>query len=132
MVAEIDYRAKWLPRFLRKRRPFIMNICPCGPYTPTYGAYYHCEYVDDKYLSPYQTRAHWLSWLPRKSRACKFKFRPLGPITFTLLGLDYQKAHQGPMGYQCAVYGLCGYCSSVARGDRRRSLQETEETTKIK
>ena len=89
--------------------------------------------MDDKYLSPYQTRAHWLSWLLRKSRVCKFKFRALGPIT--PLGLDYQKAYQGPMGYQFAEYGSCAYCSSVARGDIRERLKEekekeTEEKTK--
>ena len=104
-----------------------MNIFLWGSYASTYGAYYHCECVDDKYLSPYQTRAHRLSWLPRKSRACKFAFRPHGPINFTLLGLDYQKAHQMPMGYQCADYDPCGYCSSVARGDRRERLKEEEE-----
>ena len=64
-----------------------------APGAPTYGAYYHCECVD-KYLSPYQSRAHWPSWLPRKSKACKFKFRRLEAITLTLFGLDYQKEEE--------------------------------------
>ena len=57
---------------------------------------------------------------------------PLGPITFTLLGIDYQNAHQGPMGYQCAEYGPCGYRRSVARGDRRKRLLEEEEIEETK
>ena len=68
-----------------------MNICPWGPNAPTYRAYYHCECVDDKYLSPYQTRDHRLSWLPRKGRACRFEFRPLGSITFIFLGSSLPK-----------------------------------------
>ena len=81
-----------------------MNICPCDPHAPTYGAHYHCECVDDTY---HHTKPE---------------------STFTLLGLDYQKAHQGPMGYQCTEYGPCSYCSSVTRGDRRKRLYEMEET----
>ena len=35
------------------------------------------------------------------------------------------------MGYHCTKYGPCGHCSSFARGDRRKRLnEEMEETTK--
>ena len=48
------------------------------------GLIYHCGCVDDHYLSPYQTRATWLPWLLRKSRPFVFKYRPLGPIYFSI------------------------------------------------
>ena len=48
-------------------------------------------------------------------------------LVFDLYDQDYQKAHEGAMMYQCIKYGPCGYCSSVARGDRRKHLEEEQE-----
>ena len=74
LVAAFDAR--------KKAGPLLLIIGPWGPHTSTYGAYYHCECVDDEHQSPYQTRAQQLSWLPRKIRACKFKFRPPGALSY--------------------------------------------------
>ena len=51
------------------------------------GQIYHCGWVNDQYLSPYQTRAKWLPWLLRKRRPFIFIYRPLGPIYFNIWGI---------------------------------------------
>ena len=54
------------------------------------------------------------------------------PLTFDICDQGYQRINQGPMGYQCTKYGPCGCCSSIARGGRRKCLQEEKGMKKEK
>ena len=90
-----------------------MNIAPKAHILQHMGHVYQCGYVDDQYLSPYWTRANWISWWLRKSRSFIFKYGPLGPTSFNILGMltivnlwvinTYHKPNQSHVGDVAAL-----------------------------
>ena len=63
------------------------QVIDISKHSSTYGAYYHCECVDNQCLSPYRTKAKWLLWMLRKSRSFIFQNMPLGPTFFNIWGI---------------------------------------------